>query len=45
VLSTDVEVPIEHLSSGIAPSFSGADAGTSPMFNVRSGCNIRHFRV
>jgi hypothetical protein len=33
-----VEVPIEHLSSGIAPSFSGSDAGPSPMFHVQSGC-------
>jgi hypothetical protein len=37
-LSTNVEVPVEHLASGIAPNLGEADSGTAPQFQVYSSC-------
>jgi hypothetical protein len=38
-LSTNVEVPVEHLASGIAPTFGDTDAGEATQFRVFSSCN------
>jgi hypothetical protein len=38
VLSTDVDVPAEHLANGVAPSFSGSDGGNQPLLHIQSGC-------
>jgi hypothetical protein len=37
-LSTFVEVPVEHLASGIAPPIGAADSGDQPQFHVMSSC-------
>lgn len=37
-LSTFVEVPVEHLASGIAPPLGAADLAGQPQFHVMSSC-------